>query len=202
MDEKAKRMNLAVPQRKITAPPLPPSIVPRITLVQRLSEAISGASHYKLILLDAPAGYGKTTLLAEFALASELPCCWSFLERSEAEPLTFLRLLLASLRQCFSTFGELLLPLLSDTAIAEADSTYPLMVLEALIEAMAREIPARFVLLLCHYQEINIYPQITALVEYLLHNLPEQCVIVLESREVPELDFASLLARSEERRVG
>ena len=195
MDERAKPVYLTVSQRKIMAPPLPPTIVPRLTLVQRLTETIITASHYKLILLEAPAGYGKTTLLAEFARQGTLPCCWAFLERSEAEPLSFLRLLLASLRQHFSTFGTQLLPLLSDAAIAgSGDSHYPLMVLEALMEAMSHEIPERFVLLLCHYQEVNSYPQITALVEYLLHHLPEQCVLVLESRELPELDFASLLA--------
>src|SRR5487761_702409 len=129
MDEKAKTMSFAVPQRKITAPLLPPTIVPRSTLVRRLTEALVSASHYKLILLDAPAGYGKTTLLAEFAQRGTLPCCWSFLERGEAEPLTFLRLLLASLRQCFSAFGAQLLPLLSDTAVSGTDSDYPLMVL-------------------------------------------------------------------------
>src|SRR5437660_851546 len=99
MDEKAKTM---ISQRKITAPPLPLTIVSRSALVQHLTEATINANHYKLILLDAPAGYGKTTLLAEFARQDLLPCCWLFLERSEAEPLTFLRLLLTSLRQCFS----------------------------------------------------------------------------------------------------
>lgn len=191
MNEKAKTM---ISQRKITAPPLPLTIVSRSALVQHLTEATINASHYKLILLDAPAGYGKTTLLAEFARQDLLPCCWLFLERSEAEPLTFLRLLLASLRQCFSDFGEQLLPLLNDTTASATDSEYPLMILEALVEAIAREIPERFALFLCHYQEVNAYPQITLLVEYLLHHLPEQCVLVLESREVPELDFTSLLA--------
>lgn len=194
MDEKAKTMNLAVSQRKIMAPPLPSTIVPRPALVQRLSDALVTASHYKLILLDAPAGYGKTTLLAEFARQGALPCCWAFLDRSEAEPLTFLQLLLASVRQVFPEFGAQLLPLFSDAAATGADHQYPQMVLQALVEAMTREIPERFVLLLCHYQEVNAYPQITALVEYLLHHVPEQCALVLESREVPELDFASLLA--------
>lgn len=194
MEDKAKAVNFTMSRRKITAPPLPPTIVSRPILVQRLTEAIVSIAHYKLILLHAPAGYGKTTLLAEFARQSELPCCWSFLERGEADPLTFLRLLLASLRQCFPTFGTQLVPLLNDASTNSANSGYPLMVLEALMEAITHEIPGRFVLLLCHYQEVNTYSQVTALVEYLLHHLPEQCVLVLESREVPELDFASLLA--------
>lgn len=189
-------MSLAVSLRKITAPHLPPTIISRPALVQRLTEVVVNAPHYKLILLNAPAGYGKTTLLAEFAGQRILPCCWAFLDRSEAEPLSFLRLLLASLRQCFPTFGTQLLPLLSDAAIAGADSEYPLIVLSALMEEIAREIPEqeRFALLLCHYQEVNTYSQITMLVEYLLHHLPEHCVLILESREVPELDFTSLLA--------
>ncbi|MEO6891701.1 MAG: BTAD domain-containing putative transcriptional regulator, partial [Ktedonobacteraceae bacterium] len=186
--------------RKITVPPLPPTILPRAGLAQRLSKALTGSSPdtmvgpalYKLALVHAPAGYGKTTLLVEVARQIPLPCCWYFLERSDSEPLIFLRLLLASLKQRFPTFGEQLVPLFNVATETSTESSY--MLLDALVAAISREIPERFVLLLCHYQEVSEYPEITALVQYLLHHLPEQGVLVLESREVPELDFASLLA--------
>lgn len=194
MDEKANAMGISISRQKIIAPSLPLTIVHRQALVRRLTEVIVHTPHYKLILLVAPAGYGKTTLLAEFAHQESLPCCWCFLERNEAEPLSFLRLLLASLRQRFPTFGSHLVPLLNKSSGEAVEDDYPQMVLEALVTAMANEIHERFVLLFCHHQEVNEHEQITALVEYLLRHLPEQCMLVLESREVPELDFASLLA--------
>ena len=187
--------------RKVIAPSLPFMIVHREALVQRLNEVIVGNTsiyptstpHYKLLLLEAPAGYGKTTLLAEFAQQSPIPCCWYFLDRSDTEPLVFLHTLLVSLQQSFPSFGTQLAPLLNE-AIESAESGSPLRFLEALLETLTNEIPQRFVLLLCNYQEVNAYPEITSLVEYVLNHLPEQCVLVLESREIPELDFVSLLA--------
>ncbi|MBX5458523.1 MAG: hypothetical protein IRZ31_16650, partial [Thermogemmatispora sp.] len=96
-------------RRKITAPALPVALLHRKALLERLREAVlpvqGCAPHRQLILCCAPAGYGKTTLLADFARSAQLPCCWYFLERSDLDPVVFLRTLLASLRQTFPAFG-------------------------------------------------------------------------------------------------
>lgn len=201
MDKPGQFLRMPPPLRKVTAPLLPFMIVHREALVQRLTEAVVGNApgypasfpHYKLILLEAPAGYGKTTLLTEFSLQSSITCCWYFLDRSDTEPIAFLRVLLASLQQSFPAFGTQLVPLLNSIA-RSTESSDPYKFLDALVDTLAAEIPQRFALLLCNYQEVNAYPEITSLVEYLLNRLPVQGVLVLESREIPELDFASLLA--------
>src|SRR5215472_10944117 len=95
---------------------------PRPALVQRLSEAIVGSSSgstaesfaHKLVLLQAPAGYGKTTLLADFARATTIPCCWVVLDRSDMDPVIFLETLLMSIRERFPTSGAILDPLLRE----------------------------------------------------------------------------------------
>ncbi len=202
MNETGHFLSTFPPLRKVTAPSLPFTIVHRETLVQRLTDAIIGTAssslkgsfRYKFILLEAPAGYGKTTLLAEFAQQSSISCCWYFLDHSDAEPLTFLRTLLFSLRQSFPTFGTQLALMLCE-ATQPIESSYFYRFLDALAEALAKEIPQCFALLLCNYQEVSAYPEVTSLLEYLLNHLPEQVVLVLESREIPELDFASLLAK-------
>src|SRR6266702_2579365 len=107
--------------RKFVDPALPPTILHRESLVTRLndilvgreSEAKEGAPHCKLMLLCAPAGYGKTTLLADFARDTSIPCCWYFLDRSDVDKITFLENLLASIRQRFRQFGAALDPLLT-----------------------------------------------------------------------------------------
>src|SRR5207245_3625966 len=74
--------------------------------IARENQKNTGVSPYKLVLLCAPAGYGKTTLLADFAASVSLPCCWYFLERGDNDYVVFLRTLLMSLRQVFPQFGS------------------------------------------------------------------------------------------------
>ena len=166
--------------------------------MKRLTEVISGPV-YKLVVLHAPAGYGKTTLLADFARQTTIPCCWYMLDRSDTDTITFLERLLVSIRQRFPHFGVALGPLLAGAMTADADhpATHRIEgVVESLIEALTTEIPERFALILCNYDDVNESPEIAALVNRLLRS-PSSCVLVLESRAIPNLEFPPLLARRE-----
>ncbi len=195
--------------KRISSPVLSPSIIHREALVTKLTKVLAGPSsanghkvaHYKLVVLCAPAGYGKTTLLADFAQHSNLPCCWYFLDHTDIDKTTFLTFLILSIRQQFPDFGRMLDSLLSSAIAANVDPlSHPRhfeAVLDALLAALAAEIPQRFALFLCNYHEINTSRGVSDLLNRLLQKLPPQCVLVIESRAVPALDFASLLARSE-----
>src|SRR5215469_12269542 len=101
---------------KITSPVLPPAVVYREALIARIHSIVAAepfgsqehvaehVAHYKLFLLCAPAGYGKTTLLADFAQSTGIPCCWYFLDQNDTDRNTFLHGLLASIRHCFPGF--------------------------------------------------------------------------------------------------
>lgn len=188
----------------ISRPALSPTILHREALVTKLNEVIIGEqrpSPYKLVVLCAPAGYGKTTLLIDFAQHTSFPCCWCFLDHIDADKATLLKILILSIRSRFPNFGRILDPLLSN-AIAE-DIYHPSQahhldaVIDALTTAIDAEITERFVLFLCNYHEVNTNQGVNELVNRLLQRLPSQCVLVIESRAVPALDFASLLARNE-----
>ena len=71
-------------------PPQRVESVPRTPLVNRLR-----ASGAPLVTVSAPAGYGKTTLLAQWAARDERPCAWLTLVDADNDP----RVLLASLGQ-------------------------------------------------------------------------------------------------------
>ena len=73
---------------------------------QRLLDAIHHMIDRQLYLVVAPAGYGKTTLLVDFAADSEMPVCWYSLAPSDAEPAQFLNYLVASIQARFPRFGR------------------------------------------------------------------------------------------------
>lgn len=195
--------------RKTTNPTLLPIILHRPSLVATLKEAVVGTSTtsaekmslYKLVLLCAPAGYGKTTLLADFAKHTDIPCCWYFLDRTDADKFRFLELLLVSIRQHFPQFGVTFNARLANAIAAETDGSIMPLDLEALIDALAAaiaaEISERFALVLCNYHEINHSQVINNLVNRFIQHLPPQCILILESRAVPNLKLAQLLAHRE-----
>jgi LuxR family maltose regulon positive regulatory protein len=78
--------------RKLRPPHPPPAAVRREALIDRLRWAPE-----PLVILEAPAGYGKSTLLTQWATAIEAPSAWLQLDTSENDPLVLLRYLTAAL---------------------------------------------------------------------------------------------------------
>jgi len=188
--------------RKIEGPAYPSTILHRANLVSMLQEALARedqknatTSHYKFVLLCAPAGYGKTTLLADFAASVSLPCCWYFLERSDNDYVVFLHTLLVSLRQTFPHFGNSLEAVFTNlfTRDDPFSSNIYRPAVDALCAALDAEVSEHFAFLLCNYEEINEDETLTDLVNYLLKKLPPQVSLVIESRAIPHIEFASLL---------
>lgn len=198
---------VSTPLSKIATPVLPSTILHRQSLLKRLYDSLTmeqpgqeSIAHHKLILLCAPAGYGKTTLLVDLAQSTGIPCCWYFLDQHDTDRYTFLSGLLASIRHRFPGFGAALDPLLSLTvgetsALKPGDDTahYEAFV-DALASALGTEITQGLILLLSNYHEVDKSQAITQLTNRLLQRMPPQCVLIIESRATPSIEFASLLA--------
>ncbi|MEO7020990.1 MAG: tetratricopeptide repeat protein [Ktedonobacteraceae bacterium] len=198
-------MSTIHPLRKIIQPYAPPNILHRDSLVKVLQEVISPSSisstHYKLVLLCTPAGYGKTTLLVDFAQSVDIPCCWYSLERSDADAYTFLSTLLESIQQCFPHFGEMLTKQLEHLFSMDRIVSNNIRHLKEFANMLFLEIDAsittRFAIFFCNYQEVNESEEINTLVNWMIKSLPMQCVIGIESRVIPALDLTSLLSQRE-----
>ena len=196
---------MVLSQRKVGPPPLPPTILCREALLQQLEEALITPRHHhavarKLVLLRAPAGYGKTTLLADFARRATVPLGWYFLDREDGDLLIFLQ-----------TLTSLLFPVCPELELA-----LPLSVLEGLATAMRSEdfqqreqalrsytttleqhLKQPCILCLCNYHEMHEEEALQGFLNYLLQHMPSPLSLVIESRAVPALELAPLLARRE-----
>jgi LuxR family maltose regulon positive regulatory protein len=78
---------------KLAIPSLRPGLIDRTALVNRLS----GASEARVISIAAPAGYGKTTLLAQWADRDPRPFAWVSLERRDDDPVALLTYIAAAI---------------------------------------------------------------------------------------------------------
>jgi LuxR family transcriptional regulator, maltose regulon positive regulatory protein len=76
------RFGADLPHRKFRSPATRTGSVRRAELLGRLERE----RERPLILLRAPAGYGKTTLLQQWAQESEHPCAWVTLDEADADP--------------------------------------------------------------------------------------------------------------------
>src|SRR6185295_16007908 len=112
-------------------PPGPrPDFLPRPRLAERLDEALSRG----LVLVCAPAAYGKTSLLASWARHSRNPVAWLSLDASDNDPARFWRHAVAALDAVYPGIGERVGPLLGPPAPHS---------FEGLVTALINELAAR-----------------------------------------------------------
>ena len=169
-------------------PPCPRAkLVSRPHLVKRLQEGIAGP----LTLLSAPAGYGKTTLLAQWLAESATPVAWLSLEPQDNDPVRFLTYLLAAL-QTHSPDPDMHI-----LALLQAPQSTPLeRALVVLTNNLMNRQREDFALVLDDCQVIEASPIHHALA-FLLDHLPPQMHLVLATRADPPLALARLRARGQ-----
>ena len=87
---------------KLYMPPIRPELVPRPQLMKQLNEGL----HRKLVLISAPAGFGKTTLISTWIRYSGIPVAWISLDEGDNDPARFLAYLVAALRTLKEDIGK------------------------------------------------------------------------------------------------
>jgi LuxR family maltose regulon positive regulatory protein len=167
---------------KLNIPPARPQFVTRPHLTVRLEEGLN----YNFILVSAPAGFGKTTLLSEWARQSQPSVCttWLSLDGGDNDPTRFWSYFIAALQNIQPNCGEKILPLLHST---QPPLTEP--ILTVLINDMSI-VPGDFVVVLDDYHFIES-GQIHSGISYLIEHMPVQMHLVISSRSDPPLPLAS-----------
>jgi len=155
--------------------------------------ALLEQSAAKLLLIAAPAGYGKTTLLAQWCSqpASARAFAWVSLSQEDNDPTAFWRLVVhAVLRACPAVAGQNLRRPLEARL---PDVTGKL--LPALVNELAA-VPERVTVVLDDYHLIT-EPVCHSQLQFLLLHLPQQVQLAISSRADPPLPLAWLRARGD-----
>jgi LuxR family maltose regulon positive regulatory protein len=111
---------------KLNIPSAQPQIVRRPRLIERLREGLN----YKLVLVSAPAGFGKTTLISEWIRSSRplIPTAWLSLEEGENDPIRFWDYLIASLRTICPDCGKKALSILHSSQLPPIESLLTMLI--------------------------------------------------------------------------
>jgi LuxR family maltose regulon positive regulatory protein len=165
---------------------------PRARLVQRerLVERLDMDTGASLLLLCAPAGYGKTTLLAEWARSLReqgAAVAWFAIDRGDDDPLCFASYLVASLAQAIGPIPEL-------AQVAGLLRSSPEIDLQRILPDVINAVAScgrECILILDDYHLVSS-PAIHSAVAYLVDHLPENAHIAIGARADPPLPLARL----------
>lgn len=174
------------PSAKFKIPSAPPDLVRRPRLLNFLHENINR----KLLLVSAAAGYGKSSLIADFARDTDYPVAWCWLDEGDADVVALTDDLVQALQQTFPAYQSSL------PALASQRGTNPDDLAAVLAREIAESIDEYFVLILDDFHLVQGSDAILRFFDSLLTALPEQAHLVLSGRSVPPLRvFSSLAAK-------
>ncbi len=163
--------------------------MPRPRLGERLDRGVAS----KLTLISAPAGFGKTTLLAEWLTArpsAGTSLAWLSLDRDDNHSQTYWTYVIAALRTAAPEVGTSALALLDASQPPTIQTTLTTLVND--VETVDGEI----ILVLDDYHVIDA-PEVHEGMAFLLDHLPQRLHLVIVTRADPALPLARLRARGE-----
>ena len=182
-----------LPQALVTTKVRAPRTRPNLVTRPRLREAIARNEVCPLTLLSAPAGFGKTTLLAEWSEDRSDgggPVAWLSLEESDSDPARFLTYLVGALREVEEGIGEGVLASLRSPGMPPIEA-----LMGGLVNDLA-EVAHEITVVLDDYHLIDS-ERVHEAVSFLLEHLPENVRLVVSGRTDPPLPLTRLRARGQ-----
>lgn len=173
-------------------PPLRQRSVFRKTLVDRLSQSTGG----QIVLIAAPAGYGKSTLVSQWLHHTPHTFSWLTLDKSHNSPLQFWRYILNALQGIQPTVG------VDAKAIIENNDTHSLSnvvisLLNDLDQLSNHSDSTQAVSLVLDDFHLLENPQLLSLITLFLDHLPAGIRLIVTSREEPPLSLARRRANNQ-----
>jgi LuxR family maltose regulon positive regulatory protein len=187
-------MSFTLLPTKLYIPPVRAGAVARPRLIEKL---LSGVQHPagvqvpgSFILLSGPAGFGKTTLLSEFAAQIQQPVAWLSLDEGDNDPNRFWTYLITACQSVLNEVGENALALLR-TPQPMPDDTIPTLLINDLISQTHP-----LVLVLDDFHTIQ-NPSLHTGILFLLDHLPHNLHLIVSTRIDPPWPLARNRARNQ-----
>ncbi len=160
---------------------------PRRNLVARprLHARLANALDARLVLVSAPAGFGKTTLITEWlgtVADNGVAVAWLSLDERDNDPAVFWSYVIATLQKAVPALGA------STRALLASENAPTEVVLATLVNEL-HAVDGDVVLVLDDFHVIDHHDILDG-VTYLLDHLPERAYLVLASRADPQLPSA------------
>ncbi len=184
--ERGAGLLLGLLDTKLFVPPVREGMVRRERLMRSLEQGLKRG----LVVVSAPAGFGKTTILSELAAQAGMPMAWLSLDEGDNDPQRFLLHLAASITKTGEDTGEGATQMLQAMPPAPAE-----LVMTALINAV-QERGTRIALVLDDYQFVHA-TEVHAAVRFLIDHRPASLCIFIATRADPPFPLARL--RSQDR---
>ena len=188
------RLDGSLPERdillatKLHVPRSRPGLVPRPRLTAKLGDGLNRG----LVLVAAPAGYGKSVLLSEWARDMGRPVAWLSLDEGDNDPVRFWRHVLAALDLTRPGIAGRLGPLAGPPPPPGYDALVSALINDVVAEPDLPDVP----LILDDYHLISS-ETVHASVRFLLEHRPPQLRMVLASRSDPPLGLPRYRGRGE-----
>ena len=178
----------------------PPGLGSDLLARPRLLQALSGLlSSHPVVLVSAPAGYGKTTLLASLAAAGDVPVAWLSIDEEDNDPSNFLSGLIGALQRVDRGYGSTIQSLIGvqppDAGPPDPRTTIRRLI-GALINDLADSVSQPCVLVL---DDVHVLTDaaIFAGLDYLIERLPSPIRLVLATRHDPPVSLARRRGRGQ-----
>jgi len=168
----------------------PPKIKGKVLRRERLINNLEENLHKKLILICAGAGYGKTTLLAQFCEEFNQPYVYYDIDAEDNDLATFLDYLISGIRKYSADFGrriKSIIPQVRDTEI----------VIGTFINEFTERVKKNFYIVLDDYHHLQKNIEVAKNLDYLLRYMPDNLHIIIASRSTPPLNLSYYSSKQE-----
>ncbi len=180
-----------------------PIILSRVTVPRRRSDLLArprltnllgDVLDKKLIVISAPAGYGKTSLVVDYASSCKMPVAWYCVDRLEQNPQRFLIYLVAAIQQRYPGFGSRTIAVMRENQ-SEQNLDFAVNIF---LSDLYEHITEHFTVVIDDYHLVNGVLAIRSFMDRILREVEENVHFILVSRNLLTLPVLPILvSRSE-----